>query len=440
MDINKNQIDSLAPDQASIKAGKGLATLSKWQNIGFSEFALWGECQGSGSTPYKSQIDTRTFTFKCSCPSRKFPCKHGLGLMYLFVDNQSSFGNNMPTWVEEWIKSRDDRKQKQEEKKENPKTIDPEKKAKTEEKRFESINQGLDDLEIWLHDFIRRGFDSVKSESYSFFNQIASRMVDYKASGLSRRLKELSSLSSSGKEHDILLKKISKIYLLIKAFRNINNLPEKIQEDIKTQIGLTKTQDEILSLPSIKDNWFILGNLFEEEDNLKTKKTFLYGLETKKIAMVLDFSVAKRPFSNTDLMTGKVFSGEIIYYPSNLELRAIIKSKDFIEYKNNIEINSTIDHIYNLYSESLSKNPFIEKIPCFLSNINIHYTDKDEFILFEDKNFIYVNKSFKENFELILLTKSEKFNIFGEFNGKSFLPICIFQENRFNSFLGDSNL
>lgn len=169
MDINKNQIDSLAPDQASIKAGKGLSTLSKWKNIGFNDFALWGECQGSGSNPYKSQIDTRTFSFKCSCPSRKFPCKHGLGLMYLFVDNKSSFSSNIPTWVEEWINAREVRQQKQEEKKENPKIIDPEKKAKTEEKRIENINQGLNDLELWLNDFIRRGFDSIRSESYSFF-------------------------------------------------------------------------------------------------------------------------------------------------------------------------------------------------------------------------------------------------------------------------------
>jgi len=49
MNYTAEQIVALAPDAASAKAGRSLATPSKWQNVGHDERAVWGECQGSGA-------------------------------------------------------------------------------------------------------------------------------------------------------------------------------------------------------------------------------------------------------------------------------------------------------------------------------------------------------------------------------------------------------
>jgi len=37
--------------------------------------------------------------FKCSCPSRKFPCKHGLGLLLLYASDQAAFNVAEPARV-----------------------------------------------------------------------------------------------------------------------------------------------------------------------------------------------------------------------------------------------------------------------------------------------------------------------------------------------------
>ena len=85
MSLTQDQILQLAPDEASKKAGQQLANNAKWNAKFCHENALWGDCQGSGSKPYKTIIDLQNLAFKCSCPSRKFPCKHGLGLfLYSF--------------------------------------------------------------------------------------------------------------------------------------------------------------------------------------------------------------------------------------------------------------------------------------------------------------------------------------------------------------------
>ena len=92
MDYSGEQIIALAPDAASAKAGRSLATASKWQNVGQDERALWGECQGSGAKPYQTVIDLNEPAFKCSCPSRKFPCKHALGLFLHLASKLAAFG------------------------------------------------------------------------------------------------------------------------------------------------------------------------------------------------------------------------------------------------------------------------------------------------------------------------------------------------------------
>jgi hypothetical protein len=62
---------ALAPDAASSMAAQGLLNPSTWPTLGSSAVAVWGECQGSGSKPYKTQVDLSGPHFKCSSPSRK---------------------------------------------------------------------------------------------------------------------------------------------------------------------------------------------------------------------------------------------------------------------------------------------------------------------------------------------------------------------------------
>src|ERR1041384_6942648 len=104
MQYTREQILQLAPDDASAKAGQQLATRSKWVVLSENPKALWGDCQGSGKTPYKTIVDLTNIAFKCTCPSRKFPCKHGLGLFLLYSRQPTIFtASEMPAWVNEWI-------------------------------------------------------------------------------------------------------------------------------------------------------------------------------------------------------------------------------------------------------------------------------------------------------------------------------------------------
>src|ERR1700733_14684548 len=134
--LTTEQVLALAPDPGSVKAGQGLANPSKWVSLGRGGRSVWGECQGSGKSPYRTQADLSGPAFHCSCPSRKFPCKHGLGLLLLLAANQARVPEAAaPPWVADWIAKRDANAGAKAAKPEGAPPPDPETVAKREAER-----------------------------------------------------------------------------------------------------------------------------------------------------------------------------------------------------------------------------------------------------------------------------------------------------------------
>ncbi|RKP49964.1 SWIM zinc finger family protein [Cohnella endophytica] len=88
--LTEAYVDSVALNAGAIKNGRDLVKKNSFPLLCRSEddTLLFGECKGSGSEPYRCSVDflkPESPTFRCSCPSRQFPCKHLLGLMYAYV-------------------------------------------------------------------------------------------------------------------------------------------------------------------------------------------------------------------------------------------------------------------------------------------------------------------------------------------------------------------
>ena len=87
MELTEQFILLQAPNPSSAANGQKLSRGGKFTNLCRTADGLlyWGECAGSGSTPYRVSVDWADQSApvcRCSCPSRQFPCKHALGLLY----------------------------------------------------------------------------------------------------------------------------------------------------------------------------------------------------------------------------------------------------------------------------------------------------------------------------------------------------------------------
>ncbi len=152
---SSDQVLALAPDSDSAKNAKALGTTKKWKNLGQNPEALWGECQGSGKDPYQVRVDLSTLTMTCSCPSRKAPCKHCLGLLLVAVDTPAAVPTaEPPEWVATWLAKRaavSKRKETQAQKTTTSESPSAEQKKRAE-KRLKQVLKGLDRLDLWLND------------------------------------------------------------------------------------------------------------------------------------------------------------------------------------------------------------------------------------------------------------------------------------------------
>ncbi|MET8299469.1 SWIM zinc finger family protein, partial [Streptomyces sp. NPDC005180] len=164
--------------------------------VGSGGGAVWGLCKGSGSKPYQTIVDTTGPAYKCSCPSRKFPCKHALGLLLLWAgDEESVRDGEVPDWADAWLAGRRKRAAGQEEggaaEGRSAKSADPEAARRRAERRAGRITAGAQELEQRLADLLRGGLASAERSGYGLWEETAARMVDAQAPGLAGRVREL---------------------------------------------------------------------------------------------------------------------------------------------------------------------------------------------------------------------------------------------------------
>jgi len=174
------QVLALAPDAGGAAAGRKLGSPAPWSGTGQAEAdgAVWGLCEGSGRSPYRTVVDLGGPAYKCSCPSRKFPCKHALGLLLLWSDGQVGPAE-APEWVHAWLQTRVAKAAAPA----APRSPDADAARGRADRRADRVAGGIDELDRWLADNVRTGLATVPGGGYRHFESVAARMVDAQAPG-----------------------------------------------------------------------------------------------------------------------------------------------------------------------------------------------------------------------------------------------------------------
>ncbi|MBV6626789.1 MAG: SWIM zinc finger family protein [Rivularia sp. (in: Bacteria)] len=433
----QEQILALAPDASSAKNGSALATSRKWSSLGCNDLAAWGDCQGSGKNPYRTQIDLTEPAFKCSCPSRKFPCKHGIALFLLLANEKQLFTQTSPPeWVDDWHKARSMRKAKKEEKvkaeEKVSKEANPQAQAKRAEKRLNKVSAGMEDLEVWLRDLIGNGLAAAQEKPYSFWDEAAARLVDAQAPGVARLVKEIGSIAHSGTGwQERLLSQLGRVYLLIAAFKRLETLTVPVQTDIRTQIGFSQNQQELSTQQGVQDLWLILGQSLAVEDRLKIQRTWLWGKTTQQKALILNFAHGSQPL-DTSLVPGSCINAGLVFFESAFPLRAIVKTRqDEVTQMDVMPGYSNISNMIQEYSQALACNPWIEQFPAAMRQVIPVKQNDNWFVRDKDKRLLALKSRFKNNWQLLALSGGYPIDIFGEWDGECFLPLSVWVDNRF---------
>ena len=315
MPWSAEQVIALAPDSSSVAAAR---KLRNWPGAGQDERAVWGLAQGSGKTPYEVVVDLDGPAYRCSCPSRKFPCKHALGLLLRWAEGQVGPGAR-PQFALEWLAERGQRAAKRPAREAPP---DPEAQARRAEAREEKITAGMEELDRWLRDLVRGGLAAAKAQPYSFWQSMAARLVDAQAPGAASRVRALSGLAHAGDAWPgRLLEGAASLHLLARAWARRAELDEPLRASVRSAVGWPIPAEEVRARPAVRDRWEVLAQASGEDERLAWRRTWLRGEAGGRPALILQFS-ATGAFDG-DYVPGSVVEGGLCFYPGALELRAL---------------------------------------------------------------------------------------------------------------------
>ncbi|QGJ70483.1 SWIM zinc finger protein [Planctomycetales bacterium 10988] len=363
MSISLEQIKGLAPDDKSVAAGRKLNAVRHWPTLGKNDQVLWGECKGSAL--YQVKIDLSNYGSACSCPSRKFPCKHALGLLMILASDPSSVqAAEPPEWVTTWLEKRQQRQEAKVQKAAEPakKAADPKAQARRAAQRLKRVQAGLDQFELWLQDLVRSGLAQVDAQPPSFWNEQAKRLVDSQAPGLAARVESLAAIPhASSNWPQKLLHELGKLQLAVHAFRRVDSLSPESQADLRQLIGWTVTKEELQTEGiRIKDRWKVLGKRAEETERVRVERLWLMGCETGQVAVILTFAVGNRPFEAPPLLLGSAYETELLFYPSSFPQRAVLTEAEPSPLKQHQELPgyADVESFLDAVATGVSRQPW----------------------------------------------------------------------------------
>ena len=193
---------------------------------------------------YQVKVDLVQIAYNCTCPSRKFPCKHVLGVLMLAVQSPEHVKpGDPPAWVAEWLEKRRAREEKSRPAADKP-VPDAKAKQRRSDERARKVQDGLERLDLWLKDAVRAGVLDLAAKPASAWEEQAKRLVDAQAPGLAGRVARLASLPRSSPDSvPRLLGELGRIKLLLHAYGRIDQIEPPLASEIRQMLGWNVTQE-----------------------------------------------------------------------------------------------------------------------------------------------------------------------------------------------------
>ncbi len=355
--FDEQAIVSIAPNANAVTNGRKLSSGNSFVKRMKSEddSLYFGECKGSGKSNYIVSIDFEKEgepVFRCTCPSRQFPCKHAIGLMFEMKENKDFETADIPQDIIDKRNKIEAKEKKKAEKEKNPekpkKTSTVSKAAKT--KKIKKQIEGLDLLKDLMNQITNAGVASCVDAAFDKkYDELAKQLGDFYLPGVQiyfkrflRFLRVIKNLGHIRKEAQAHPEDFSEEYLLSKAVEELTKLRyiEKRARDYllkKLESDDTNPDDNILyealggvwkleELGEIglkKDNAVLVELSFLSEfDSVKeeyTDKGYWIDIDSGEINYTANYCPikAKKYIQRDDSFFGKKCIDKLYFYPAN---------------------------------------------------------------------------------------------------------------------------
>ncbi len=162
------------------------------------------------------------------------------------------------------------------------------------------------------------------------------------------------------------LDRLGRIHLLVRAAERMEALPEDLAADVRVALGRPQGKEEATGV--VADRWCVAGQVLEEEERLRVRRSWLVGRKTGRRALVMDYAAGGQPI-DASLVAGMEFEGEVAYYPARLPLRALVRARSgpARAIEAGIAAESDVGAELGAYARGLASVPWLERWPLLLT-------------------------------------------------------------------------
>lgn len=414
-----DQVASIAPDATSLAAAHRLA--GSWTLTGRSESALWGLCQGRGSKPYQSIVDLNGPAYKCSCPSRKFPCKHTLSLLVEWSAGRVSTELAPADFAAEWLVGREEKANQ----KQAPSAA-PAGDSDAAQKRAVRVENGLDELDLWITDQIRGGLAAMDT-SEAGLDAVAARMVDAQAPGVAGTLRTLAGVVASSENWpEEVLGELARLHLLVTAHRKLAELPVPLQDSVRAHIGYPVAADSVMNTAPARDQWMVMGVRVAEEKRLFSRTVWMMGRTTRRWSMLLDYSHGSPNFTTEVPPVGYALDADLHFYPGAAALRARLGTTHGEAQPFTTAPSGGIADAVQNYTDVVAVDPWLISWPGMIRALTPSYVDKSWFLVDESGTALAAEGDSMSMWTMLGISGGYPVTMFGTWNSRTFSPISVF--------------
>lgn len=248
--VTEQEIIAMAPNQSAVANAKKISQKGGFVRLECSadDTFYLGECSGSGKSNYITSvdfIDAASPVCRCTCPSRQFPCKHGLALLFE-ISAKKTFG---VCEIPDDIQKKREKKQARAEKAQAEEIVSElseeevaKKKASAAKsaknakvKKIKKQLEGLELAEKLVTDLVKAGLGTMGGTALKTYEQLSKQLGDYYLPGPQRLLNglilQIAAFQKDGKEehYEAAIDIIEKFWTLIKKSKVYLN--EKLEKD-----------------------------------------------------------------------------------------------------------------------------------------------------------------------------------------------------------------
>jgi SWIM zinc finger len=446
------QVLLLASDRDAAAAATTAANPASWSAAGCDDGAVWGQYIATSAEPYDVAIDLGGPAFRCSCPSRKVPCKHCLGLLLLHAEQHVAPAPRL-AFARDWMNRRDGHPSTHE-RSATPQLqaagdhsvpteatpgvrrsaglgggADPQRDKRRLE-RAERMRAGVIELDRWLADRVRTGLAAPDLAEPETWQRVASRLVDAQCGALANRVKRIAALvGANSRWHEDVLEELAVLHGLARGALRTSALPDDLADGVHAATGLTIARDDVLAGVPSTARWLVMGESRVREDLITVQRTWLCCRDEATSgpltwAMLLAFGAFGRDVTSEHVV-GTELHADMHWYPGAVALRSIVgRMYGPAAVTPSAPRPQSLGEAVAAAGWAIAREPWLERYPVCVAAVPTPIGN-GRWALVDHSGDIPIVPGFWRLAELVSLSGGRPITIVGEHSAEGILPLTV---------------